>query len=388
MAEKKIKGGFELKPGTGWATAWAAAPAALAGFQAAAAQRQLGEVRTDIDNYRRQDIENPFANLSNPYENLAVATQAAEIKMEQTDQALANTLDTLRETGAAAGGATAIANAALKSKQGVAASIEQQEVNNQKLQAQGQLQVDIAKGKGETIRMEAQELRDINELNRLQSQSDMAQYTRDSAMQTGMKALGAAAGVRNAGIVLEQKDKKDKGVASAADTNTNNMGPVNYDYGDPDPTSTTVQASQLNKPGATNLSQFYGAGKLPSVAERSSIYTSIPGVSGDDYTGTEDQNIELLKYLQGADLTALGNNNNNNRYGLKEGGYDELNIGGSGSLLASNEYTPGSGNDEADNYYNAYKTWHEETYPGQPVTYAGEGEGKIKSFNKALGYKN
>ena len=209
MAEKKIKGGFELLPGTGWATAWAAAPAALAGFQAAAAQRQLGEVRTNIENYRRQDIENPFANLSNPYENLAVATQAAEMQMEQTDQALANTLDTLRETGAAAGGATAIANAALKSKQGVAASIEKQEAQNQRLQAQGQLQVDVAKGKGETIRMEAQELRDTNELNRLQSQSDMAQYTRDSAMQTGMKALGAAAGVRNAGIVLEQKDQKD-----------------------------------------------------------------------------------------------------------------------------------------------------------------------------------
>ena len=203
MGLKKL--GFELLPGTGWETAWAAAPAALAGFQAAAAQRQLGEVRTDIDNYRRQDIENPFANLSNPYENLAVATQAAEIKMEQTDQALANTLDTLRETGAAAGGATAIANAALKSKQGIAASIEQQEVNNQKLQAQGQLQVDIAKGKGETVRMQMQENRDINELNRLQAQSDMAQYRRDSSIQTGLSALGDAAAVRNAGIVPEKK---------------------------------------------------------------------------------------------------------------------------------------------------------------------------------------
>ena len=205
MAEKKL--GIEFKPGTGWATAWAAAPAALAGFQAAAAQRQLGEVRTNIENYRRQDIENPFANLSNPYENLAVATQAAEMQMEQTDQALANTLDTLRETGAAAGGATAIANAALKSKQGISASIEKQEAQNQRLQAQGQLQVDIAKGKGETIRMEAQELRDVNELNRLQSQSDMAQYRRDSSIQTGLSALGDAAAVRNAGIVPEEKEK-------------------------------------------------------------------------------------------------------------------------------------------------------------------------------------
>ena len=203
MGLKKL--GFELKPGTGWETAWAAAPAALAGFQAASAQRQLGKVRTDIDNYRRQDIENPFANLSNPYENLAVATQAAEIKMEQTDQALANTLDTLRETGAAAGGATAIANAALKSKQGIAASIEKQEVDNQRLQAKGQLQVDIAKGKGETVRMQMQENRDINELNRLQAQADMAQYRRDMSIQTGLSALGDAAAVRNAGIVPEEK---------------------------------------------------------------------------------------------------------------------------------------------------------------------------------------
>lgn len=203
MGLKKL--GFELKPGTGWETAWAAAPAALAGFQAVSAQRQLGKVRTDIDNYRRQDIENPFANLSNPYENLAVATKAAEIKMEQTDQALANTLDTLRETGAAAGGATAIANAALESKQGIAASIEKQEADNQKLQAQGQLQVDIAKGKGETVRMQMQENRDINELNRLQAQADMAQYRRDSSIQTGLSALGDAAAVRNAGIVPEKK---------------------------------------------------------------------------------------------------------------------------------------------------------------------------------------
>jgi hypothetical protein len=78
---------------------------------------------------------------------------------------------------------------------------------------------------------------------------------------------------------------------------------------------------------------------------------------------------------------------NSNRYGLPEGGYDELNIGNSAALLASNEYSAGL-SDEADAYYNAYKAWHEETYPGQPVTYASEGQGKIKSFNKALGYNN
>jgi hypothetical protein len=100
----------------------------------------------------RQSVINPYAGvtsladmakdlsgeLSNPFANLGVATKAAEIQIEQSDIALANTLDTLRSTGASAGGATALAQAALKSKQGVAASIEQQEAQNEKLKAQGE----------------------------------------------------------------------------------------------------------------------------------------------------------------------------------------------------------------------------------------------------------
>jgi len=100
----------------------------------------------------RQNITNPYggvkslANLasdlsgqmSNPYASLGVATQAAEIQMEQSDIALANSLDAMMATGASAGGATALAQAALRSKKGVAASIEQQEAQNEKLKAQGE----------------------------------------------------------------------------------------------------------------------------------------------------------------------------------------------------------------------------------------------------------
>ena len=82
-----------------------------------------------------QDLSGQFTNA---FSNLGVATQAAEIQMEQTDIALANTLDTLRATGASAGGATALAQAALQSKKGVAASIESQEAQNEKLRAQGE----------------------------------------------------------------------------------------------------------------------------------------------------------------------------------------------------------------------------------------------------------
>ena len=189
---------FDLVKGTGMKAGIAGAGALFSGYQAVRAKVDYGNKMNEIKNYddNRQKITNAFGQIENPYKNLAVATQAAEIKMEQTDQALANTLDTLRETGAAAGGATAIANAALKSKQGVAASIETQEVNNQKLQAQGQLQVDIAKGKGEIKRMEMQEDRDVAKLDRLQSQTDVLRSQQQSA------TLGAVQGLMNAGDAL------------------------------------------------------------------------------------------------------------------------------------------------------------------------------------------
>lgn len=126
----------------------------------------------------RQPIINPYSNvkdissmaadlssmISNPFGDLAVATQAAEIQMEQSDIALANTLDTLRASGASAGGATALAQAALQSKKGVAASIEQQEAQNERLKAQGEQQMQQAK------MAEAQRLQQVqlSEAGRLQ----------------------------------------------------------------------------------------------------------------------------------------------------------------------------------------------------------------------------
>ena len=100
----------------------------------------------------RQDIMNPFAGITdlsglasdlasqitNPFENLQVSTAAAEMQAEESDIALANTLETLEQTGASAGGATALAMAALKSKQQVSASIEKQEAQNAQMKASGE----------------------------------------------------------------------------------------------------------------------------------------------------------------------------------------------------------------------------------------------------------
>lgn len=176
----------------------------------------------------RQAIINPYDNvtnlaglasdlsnqLSNPFANLGVATQAAEMKIEQADISLANTLDTLRATGAGAGGATALAQAALQSKKEVAASIETQEADNEKQRAQGEqvlqekkmaeqqrmqkvamdsaARQEDAMSKGRAYEFEANENREQSRINRtaaqlqnMQNQAAQARRDQTSAI-TGM----------------------------------------------------------------------------------------------------------------------------------------------------------------------------------------------------------
>ena len=150
----------------------------------------------------RQEVINPFAGvegmLSNPFANLTVATQAAEMQAQQTDLSLASTLDTLRATGSGAGGATALAQAALSSKQGISASIQQQEAQNEKLRAQGQMrleqQLSQAKVQGETFVFEQQEAREMQQLNRLSAMAGAASQQAAAARSASMAGFGSAVG--------------------------------------------------------------------------------------------------------------------------------------------------------------------------------------------------
>ena len=167
-------------------------------------QRLKGELTT-LEN-TRQPIINPYENISdtsgeltNTYANLGVATKAAKFQAEQADISLANTLDTLRATGASAGGATALAQAALQSKKQVSASIQLQEAQNQKLYAQGeerlnnmrmqeQQRLQSADVMGKQFMFNVEEQRQVAELNRTAGMLDNAnQDLRD------MRAAEAAA---------------------------------------------------------------------------------------------------------------------------------------------------------------------------------------------------
>ena len=172
--------------------------------QARALESKLNELEAN-----RQEIIDPYENvtdlsamLSNPFANLSVATQATEMQMEQTDIALANTLDTIRATGGGAGGATALAQAALQSKKGIAASIEAQEAANDKQRAQGeatlqqqrmaeaqrQQQADVA---GAQFTFQQQEAREMQQLNRLSNQIGAL---RGAAAQANADATAALTG--------------------------------------------------------------------------------------------------------------------------------------------------------------------------------------------------
>lgn len=136
------------------------ASAAKKAARAAAARKRALQQKLKSLEDNRQEIINPYAgfqnlssSITNPFANLGVATQAAEMQAEESDISLANTLDTLRATGASAGGATALAQAALRSKKNVSASIEQQEATNSRLKAQGEQQMQQAQ-RSEEIRMQ------------------------------------------------------------------------------------------------------------------------------------------------------------------------------------------------------------------------------------------
>jgi len=192
--------------------------------QEAARKRKL-QKKLDHLEANRQAIINPYAGstnlagmatdlssqMTNPYSNLSVATQAMELQAEQTDLALATTLDTLRATGSGAGGATALAQQAMASKKQIAADIEGQEAANEKQRAAGEAnlqsqvmsekqrmqQVQMSEGQrmqnldaqGKQFVFQQRESRETTKLDRVSSQLDQAQAAQAQAQADASAAL-------------------------------------------------------------------------------------------------------------------------------------------------------------------------------------------------------
>ena len=226
--------------------------AVSAGKRAKRAQREKTRLTGELDTLERnrQSIINPYEGVtdlsamvsdlssiaSNPFDSLSVSTAGAEMQAEQTDLALANTLDTLRSTGASAGGATALARMALESKKGISASIEMQEANNNQLRAQGEQNLQATKLSeakrvqgalmGEAGRIQQadvsgkefvyseKERRQTEQLNRKQAQitgqaqaAAQARSDQSAAISSGINAVG---NIASSAAMAGGKDPSDR----------------------------------------------------------------------------------------------------------------------------------------------------------------------------------
>ena len=188
-----------------------AAPIVIGGIQAAMNNKKANDMEKDIS--AAQGVINDILRdrppvydasdkiramkgmIQNPFANLPVATKAAEMQAEQTDIALANALDAAERSGLGAGGATALAQAAAKSKQGIAATIEEQEAQNQRLKAQGEQQKQQQLLNLESEAISAEERAALGEDARIQAQLDRAYGESDflRSRQMGLQDASDAA---------------------------------------------------------------------------------------------------------------------------------------------------------------------------------------------------
>jgi len=173
-------------------------------------RREQREAKAELGRYKEKydqlDTSNPYANITNPYQNLTVNTQAADFAAQQNSQNSANIMSGL---AAAAGGsgiaalAQSMANSQAQQTQQASASIAQQESKNQIMAAQGenQRQIAVAKGEEKSRQMEADKVG--TQMGMAQSRVTAANEARAAAKADLVGGLGdmmgGAAGVAVSG---------------------------------------------------------------------------------------------------------------------------------------------------------------------------------------------
>lgn len=150
----------------------------------------LDRYQASLQDYTGYDFVNRFADMSNPYENLTVNTQAFDLQTANTRQNLADIMDTTVSRGGTptAANLQALLNATNRQTQAAAANIGAQEQRNQMTTLGYETQTDRLEREGQT-RM------DQMEFNRLSTILGM-----DQAELAG--AYADIASVRNANIQL------------------------------------------------------------------------------------------------------------------------------------------------------------------------------------------
>jgi len=152
------------------------------------------------EKYEQLDTSNPYANITNPFENLTVNTQAADFAAQQNSQNAANIMSGM---AAAAGGggiaalAQSMANSQAQATQQASASLAQQESQNQQLAAQGEFKRQSMIAAGEQVSQQ-------RETDKQETLLGMAQQRKATADQARAEAksqlLGGIGDIAGAGI--------------------------------------------------------------------------------------------------------------------------------------------------------------------------------------------
>lgn len=109
--------------------------------------------------YKAFEFINPYADVQNQFEDVGVATEAAELQLERGTQQRANILESLRGAAGSsgiAGLAQAMANQGLIQTQAVTADIARQERENEMMRARGATAADMARRGGEAMVQQAE----------------------------------------------------------------------------------------------------------------------------------------------------------------------------------------------------------------------------------------
>ena len=120
-----------------------------------ARRREQRAAREDLQKqrqaYEQFVFQDPTANMTNPFEDLKVSTQASEFAAQQQQQALAGTLGSLRRTAGGSGIAAlaqSLASQQSRNLQAASANIGQQEAVNQMARARGQQMLEQQRAAG------------------------------------------------------------------------------------------------------------------------------------------------------------------------------------------------------------------------------------------------
>jgi len=156
-----------------------------------AAEAELAQQKQSFMDFQ---FTNPYAGLENVAEDLTINQDAAQFQAQQTDAALAQSMQAAIASGGAPGGAQAIAQAALQSKRGVAADIARQEQANQMAQVNQAGKLQQLSAQGEEDLQSQQYIRQGELLNMASGRKVAADQARAQATQMLVGGIGGVAG--------------------------------------------------------------------------------------------------------------------------------------------------------------------------------------------------